>query len=214
MIPIPETVRLFPLGEAVLFPDTLLPLHVFEPRYRKLLADALDTDRTIGMALFRREQDDDGTAVYTIGCAGRIVEHEVLHDGCSLIVVRGTVKFRIAEELETDEPYRCIVPQALYEAPPSPEGARSWRDELRRIVEDLARVHHGDLDAVGDMFGELDVIGMVNYLSAALRLDVIEKQSLLECPTMEQRFARLRDLLEFKVAEARLGLRPDRDADA
>ena len=107
MVPLPERIRIFPLSEVVLFPDTLLPLHIFEPRYRKMLADALEGDRLIGMALLK-DPDADPPEVYAVGCAGTIVEHKPFADGRSLVVLKGTVKFRIRREVDAGEPYRVV----------------------------------------------------------------------------------------------------------
>lgn len=214
MIPLADTVRIFPLGEVVLFPDTLLPLHIFEQRYRKMVADSLDADRTIGMVLIRRGDPAGNPDIYPVGCAGRIVEHESLPDGRSLIVLQGTVKFRVKSELVSDEPYRLVEAQALYEAPAPAEHMRAWRDQLRARMADYVEALEGDVDALDKLFGKLAIEKLVNCLSSSLPLDVIEKQSLLECATAEQRFERLCELVEYKAAEARLGLDSARDADA
>ncbi len=214
MVPLPENIRIFPLSEVVLFPDTLLPLHIFEPRYRAMLSDALATDGIIGMTLIKDAQAPEPAAVYATGCAGRVVEHEEFDDGRSMIVLRGTAKFRILEELDTDEPYRVVRAQALYEGPPAMEDVRGWRDELRRCVEKLAHATNGEDGAVSRVFDRLELMSIVNYLSAAMPLSVAEKQSLLECPTVERRFMQLRELIQFKAAEARLGLDSGRAADS
>jgi Lon protease-like protein len=214
LVPLPERLRIFPLSEVVLFPDTLLPLHVFEPRYRKMLADALDGDRLIGMVLLRNPDAEPRPTVYPVGCAGTIVEHKPFADGRSLVVLKGTVKFRIRREVETDEPYRVVEAQALYEGPPPMDKVRGWRDELRECLRDLARAGAREDDVVEELFDRIDLIAMTNSLSASLPLDVLEKQSLLECPTIEDRERRLAELLRFKTLEARLGLDAARPADA
>jgi Lon protease-like protein len=223
MISLSPTLRIFPLGEVVFFPDTLLPLHVFEPRYRALVADAIAGDRTIGMVLIRGADGPvepappdhpDRPAVYDIGCAGRIVEHEPLADGRAMIVLRGTVRFRIRRELEVTDPYRVVEAQALYEAPIPAEHMRAWRDELRLLLGDYAAALSGERDMVDQVFEKLDLEGLVNYLSASLPLSVLEKQSLLECATPEQRFRRLCIVLRYRIAEARLGLDAARETDS
>jgi Lon protease-like protein len=214
VVPLPEHICIFPLGEVVLFPDTLLPLHIFEPRYRKMLADALEGDRTIGMVLIRDGEPSGNPEIYPIGCAGEVVEHEALEDGRSIIILRGTVKFRVRRELETDEPYRMIETQALYEAPVPAEQMRGWRSDLRSRMEAYVRALGGEPADLDKLFGRTGLEGIVNYLSASLPLAVVEKQSLLECATAEQRYRRLCELIDFKTAEARLGMSTDRDADA
>ena len=89
---LPPTIPIFPLPNAVLFPNVFLPLHIFEPRYREMVADALQGDRIIGMVLLRPgwEPDYDGRpAIYPIGCAGVITNAERLPDGRFNIVLRG-----------------------------------------------------------------------------------------------------------------------------
>lgn len=214
MVPLPEQIRIFPLGEVVLFPDTLLPLHIFEPRYRRMLADALEGDRILGMVLLKDPDAEPLPAVYEIGCAGTIVEHKPFADGRSLVVLQGTARFRIRRELETDEPYRIVEAQALYEAPPPPELARSWRDGLRADVRTLMRATSGQAEELDRLFDKVDAAVLPNVLAAGLPLDAVEKQSLLECATVEQRQQRLSALVRFRIAEASLGMDAARPLDA
>jgi uncharacterized protein len=214
VVPLPERVRIFPLSEVVLFPDTLLPLHIFEPRYRKMLADALEGDRIIGMVLVKDPEAEPQPTVYSVGCAGTIVEHKPFADGRSLVVLKGTVKFRIRREIETDEPYRVVEAQALYEGPPPMDKVRGWREELHECVRDLVRAAAGEPDTVERLFEKIDLLSMTNSLSASLPLDVLEKQSLLECPTIEAREQRLTEFLRFKTVEAQLGLDGSRPSDS
>src|ERR671922_1672133 len=105
---LPDTIPIFPLPNVVLFPNVFLPLHIFEPRYRQMVADALDGDRIIGMVLLRPgwEGNYEGRPpVYPIGCAGLITHAERLPDGRYDIVLQGLEKFRILAEDE-GRPYR------------------------------------------------------------------------------------------------------------
>src|SRR5215210_5644270 len=111
MPPLPEgefLLPLFPLPNIVFFPHTRLPLHVFEPRYRQMVLDALESDERFGVVLLRPgwESEYFGTpAVYECGTIGTI-EHAVpLDDGRYNIVVRGDVRFRIVDEVPGN-PYR------------------------------------------------------------------------------------------------------------
>src|SRR5215208_1517291 len=81
---LPPTLPLFPLPNVVLFPNVCLPLHVFEPRYRQMVADALDGDRIIGMTLLRpgyEAEYERRPAIYPIGCAGVVTHSQPLADG-------------------------------------------------------------------------------------------------------------------------------------
>jgi Lon protease-like protein len=91
---------------------------------------------------------------------------------------------------------------------------RAWRDELRSLIGDYATALSGERTPIDKVFEKLDLEGLVNYLSASLPLSVLERQSLLECATAEQRFQRLCTVLQYRVAEARLGLDSTRETDA
>src|SRR6516165_3803446 len=114
---LPPTIPIFPLPSVVLFPNVFLPLHIFEPRYRQMVDEALHGDRIIGMVLLRPgwERDYDGRPpVYPVGCAGVITHAERLADGRFDIVLRGMEKFRITGE-ETGRLYRVAEVTAMPE---------------------------------------------------------------------------------------------------
>src|SRR5688500_5868209 len=101
---LPPTIPIFPLPNAVLFPNVFMPLHIFEPRYRVMVADALAGDRIIGMVLLKpgfEPQYEGRPPVYAIGCAGVITHSDSLPDGRFNIVLRGIEKFRITGEDES-----------------------------------------------------------------------------------------------------------------
>ena len=96
-----DLLPLFPLPNVVLFPNVFLPLHIFEPRYREMVADALSSDRMIGMVLLKpgwQHGYEGRPPVYPIGCSGVITHVERLEDGRYNIVLRGVERFRILEE--------------------------------------------------------------------------------------------------------------------
>ena len=101
----------------MLFPNVFLPLHIFEPRYREMVADAIDSDRMIGMVLLKAgwEHEYDGSpAVYPIGCSSVITHVERLDDGRYNIVLRGVERFRILEE-NHERRYRRALIEPLVE---------------------------------------------------------------------------------------------------
>ena len=110
---------LFPLPNVVLFPGVLLPLHIFEPRYRALTADVLDSDRRLGMVLLQPgwEPDYDGKPpIFPIGCSGVIVHAARLEDGRYNILLRGLDRFRIVTE-DHALPYRRATVEILLDPP-------------------------------------------------------------------------------------------------
>src|SRR4029434_10055407 len=112
---IPSEIPLFPLPEVVLFPDTSRPLLIYEPRYREMVADALGTNKIIGLVLLRPgfEKDYEGRPpIYGVGCAGIIEQYEKLADGRYAILLRGLTTFRIVSE-DQRKPYRLARIEAL-----------------------------------------------------------------------------------------------------
>src|SRR5215208_4648373 len=114
-----ELLPLFPLPNVVLFPNVFLPLHIFEPRYREMVADAVASDRMIGMVLLRPgwERDYEGRPpVYSIGCSGVVTHVDRTPDGRFNLVLRGLERFRIVEE-NHERSYRRAAIDPLVEQP-------------------------------------------------------------------------------------------------
>ena len=198
-----ELLPLFPLPNVVLFPNVFLPLHIFEPRYREMVADALASDRMIGMVLLRPgwERDYEGRPpIYPIGCSGVLTHNERLADGRYNIVLRGMEKFRIAGE-EADRLYRMATVDPVPE--PSAESVRhEMRGERRRLETLLVPQPEGqrrDPKVPSSMPDE----DLVNALAQYLEFDPVEKQALLERDGLLDRCRSLIDLLEIKVLAAR-----------
>ena len=100
-------VAIFPLPGAILFPRSQLPLHIFEPRYREMVRDAIDGSGRIGMIQPHRLDDDNRAPLYAVGCIGEIVGIEELEDGRFNIVLLGTNRFRFLRDVGIDAAYRC-----------------------------------------------------------------------------------------------------------
>lgn len=199
---LPPTIPVFPLPNVVLFPNVFLPLHIFEPRYRQMVDDALQGDRIIGMVLLRPgwERDYDGRPpVYAVGCAGVITHAERLPDGRFNIVLRGMEKFRITGE-ETGKAYRVAHVEPVLE--PSAESVRAEMRPLRRRLEALLVPQpEGQPDPkVPSSMADED---LVNALAQYLEFEPVEKQALLERDGVLDRCRSLIELLEMKVLVAR-----------
>ena len=97
--PAVQRISLFPLAGALLFPRAYLPLHIFEPRYRAMVKDALARDRRIGMVQ-PRGGGGPKPALFEVGCLGRIADVEALDDGRFNLVLEGLTRFRIVRELD------------------------------------------------------------------------------------------------------------------
>jgi Lon protease-like protein len=200
---LPPTIPIFPLPNVVLFPNVFLPLHIFEPRYREMVADALAGDRIIGMTLLRPgwEASYEGRpAVYAIGCAGLITFSEQHDDGRYNIVLRGMQKFRISGE-DHSRSYRVAAVEPLGEEVTA-EDREIVRSERRRLEALLVPQPEGrgvDSKVPPSMADE----DLVNALAQYLDLEPVEKQALLEREGLVARCRSLIDLLEMKVIVSR-----------
>ena len=200
---LPPTIPIFPLPNVVLFPNVFLPLHIFEPRYRQMVDDALNGDRIIGMVLLRPGWEghyEGRPAVYPIGCAGVITHAERLPDGRFNIVLRGMEKFRIVDE-QDEQQYRL----ANVEPVPDPgiDGAsrNEMRGERKRLEMLLVPQPEGTADPkVPSSMPDED---LVNALAQYLEFEPVEKQALLERTGVLDRCRSLIELLEMKVLVAR-----------
>jgi Lon protease-like protein len=114
-----RVIRLFPLPEVVLLPGTLLPLHIFESRYRAMVDDSLEGDRLIGMAMLKPgwEEAGDAPRIHPVGGAGEIVESEKLPDGRYNILLEGRFRYRVLHEEDTPTPYRVASIEEIASIP-------------------------------------------------------------------------------------------------
>lgn len=178
------SVRLFPLPNLVLFPQVVSPLHIFEPRYREMTADALAGDRLIAMALLRPgyEAEYEGKpAVHPIGCVGRIVAEQQRPDGRYDMLLRGISRARFGTDLASGRLYRTVQAKLLYDGPvPDVDAAMALRRELAERL--LPRFHDKSArDQLQDLFrGELPLGTLCDVLGFALPIPTEEKQVLLE----------------------------------
>ena len=193
---------IFPLAGPALFPHCAAPLHIFEPRYRTMVADAIAGDRRIGMATVRSEALSEMAGdppVFAIGCAGFIAEHQRLADGRYLITLQATSRFRIVSESPrpADRLYRVAEVELLGEEVGDAARARAQRDELVRELRALL----GDVNAERGLdlarIEQLELGRFVGEVCQALRLPGPEKQALLEATTTEERVERLTQTLSF-----------------
>jgi uncharacterized protein len=189
-------VPIFPLPGAILFPRSQLPLHIFEPRYREMVRDAIDGAGQIAMIQPHRIDDDNKASLYGLGCIGEIVSVEELDDGRFNIVLLGSNRFRLVREVEPAASYRCaeVDIEALDDSEPPPlslvERAEVER-EARRLGDAMRLAV--DWAAVSRLDDEM----LVNAIAQVAPFDIGAKQALLEQPTLDGRADLLVQLMQF-----------------
>ena len=206
----PDPLALFPLDNVVLFPHVQTPLHLFEPRYRQMAEHALAGDRTIGMVTVPPEHAaamKGDPPLYAVGCAGVITQSQRQPDGRYNVVLEGTRRFRIEQEIGRTEGrmYRRAAVEWLEDVcdPADAERIVELRAHLIGLVRDFAQRSRAakGVEISEQLFAELDDITFVNSLSNAFAFAPDEKQGLLETDDVARRFERLEALLSFRLAE-------------
>ena len=192
---LPPTIPIFPLEVTMLFPGVSRPLHIFEPRYRAMVADALKGDRIIGMTTLKPGYEADYAGrppVYEIGCAGVITDVEELPGGRFNIVLRGLVKFRVTGE-DDHRPYRLAHVEELPEVLDDTEKAalRKARQRLEALV-----TKGSDTKVPPETTDE----ALVNWLAQYVSMSLVQRQSLLELKNVLLRARALIELIESKPA--------------
>ncbi|MCF8708893.1 LON peptidase substrate-binding domain-containing protein [Rhizorhapis sp. SPR117] len=188
-----QRISIFPLAGALLFPGMHLPLHIFEPRYRALVSDAMARDRRIGM-IQPREQ---GLLppLYNMGCLGRIADVEALEDGRYNIVLEGISRFRVCRELDVTTAFRQI--EAEIEDDPSDDDilASVERAALERESRRFAEVQGYAVDWTA--VSKLDDAALVNGIAQIAPFDAAAKQALLEAECLNDRAELIIQLMQF-----------------
>jgi len=197
-------VPIFPLPEVTFFPHTLLPLHVFEARYRMLVIDALERDRRLAVVRLRSGYEAayaGKPAVHPVAGLGEIVSCERLATGRYNILLRGDCRVRLEAELPSDTLYRLMRARRLGDAEPTGDVAPALvriRVACRALLGALAR----PADLLDTALAEGQAPGIVaDRVAAAVLPDADQRQSLLETLDVATRVARVADALELLVKE-------------
>jgi Lon protease-like protein len=202
----PIRLPIFPLAGAILFPRSQLPLHIFEPRYRDMVRDAVDGAGRIGMIQPQAMEVTDGEPpLYSVGCVGEIVNIEELDDGRFNIVLHGSTRFRLIGEADLGTAYRHadIDTTAFNDAEPPPlemiQRAEVER-EARRLGDALGLAV--DWEAVSRLDDEM----LVNAIAQVAPFDIGAKQALLEAEDLFGRADLLVQLMQFHRAAVNGGV--------
>jgi Lon protease-like protein len=188
-----KRISIFPLPGAILLPGMQLPLHIFEPRYRALIGDALARDRLVGMV--QPKGGGPQPALFDVGCLGRIEDVEALEDGRYNIVLEGLQRFTIVRELDASTAFRQVEAE-LWDEKESGDllslGERAaLEQEARRFAD--AQGYAVDWNSVV----ELDDYSLVNIIAQIAPFDVAAKQALLEAQGLAARSELIIQLMQF-----------------
>jgi Lon protease-like protein len=200
---LPEIIPIFPLPNFVLFPGIKAPLHIFEPRYREMVAEVADQHGIIGMVMFKGDWEHDYHAypdIFEIGCAGRIINLARLPDGRFNLMLDGFSEFRVTRELR-ERAFR----QAMVQWQPSPAVALDDQamENLRELMVRFLGPSALDVWRTLVEHRGLRDSELINFICFHLDVPSLEKQTLLEAG--QARADCLLDVLTFKLEERKLG---------
>lgn len=188
----PNRISIFPLPGAVLFPGLQLPLHIFEPRYRALVGDALVRDRKIGM--IQPQRAVDGAPLYTVGCLGRIGEVEAMDDGRYNLILEGVSRFKVIHELDVATAFRQVEAE-LIDDDDEETLSHAQRGGFEREAREFADSQGYSVD--WDSVERLDDQSLINGVSQIAPFDPASKQALLEARSLTERCELLVQLMQF-----------------
>jgi len=201
-IKLPEIIPVFPLSNFIFFPKTTVPLNIFEKKYLEMIDDAMKGDRIIGM-IQPKESNQNLPLLYNIGCAGKITSFNETDDRRYLIVITGISRFKISQEIKTENLYRkCKVDYSNFKSDLGDTKKEIKFSDLELIFKNLKSL----FDKQGYLINwkELEKQSLdetINTLSMASPFSLEEKQILLETTNLDERKKKLEEILNTYVLD-------------
>ena len=198
---LPQTLAIFPLNNAVLFPGGLLPLNIFEERYVRMIDDALKNNRMIGMVQPRdnAEKHNPHDNIVNVGCGGRIIQFNETEDDRYLIVLQGVCRFTVEEEMKTVLPYRQVKPDWSPYEDDMVDGHNhiDAEDEFFHLLKHY--LDHVNMKCEWPMIEKSSLETLLATLPMICPFEAIDKQALLEAKTPQNRYDILKSLLTMQI---------------
>tara|TARA_B100000029_G_scaffold334521_1_gene326620 strand:- start:277 stop:918 length:642 start_codon:yes stop_codon:yes gene_type:complete len=199
-VKLPKKIPVFPLSNFIMFPETTVPLNIFEPRYIQMVDDTMKQDKIIGMVQ-PKETNNKKPELYNIGCAGKITSFHETEDGRYLIIISGLCRFRILNELLTNKLYReCEVIYNDFYNDTNNQSEDIKFTDLKLIFKNLKTLFSKQGYKIN--WKEIEKQSLdktINTLSMASPFSLEEKQILLESIKLEDRKKKLEEILKTYV---------------
>ena len=200
---LPKEIPIFPLSNFIIFPETAVPLNIFEPRYVQMIDDSMKSNKLIGMVQPKKTGNLNKPDLHDVGCIGKITSFNETNDGRYLILINGVSRFKIIEEVLTEKLYRiCKI---------------SYKNFANDIIEKKEKINFSDLELIfKDLrnifekkgfvinWSELknqDLNQTINTLSMASPFSLEEKQILLESFDIKTRKSKLEEILKTYIMD-------------
>ena len=199
---LPKKISVFPLSNFIIFPNTSIPLNIFEPRYIEMVNDSMKTDRIIGI-IQPKKQKDGIPQLYNVGCAGKITSFNETEDGRYLIVINGISRFKILKEINNNKPYReCEISFDEYIEDTKENYNEIKFTDLELIFKNLKTLFKKKGYLIN--WKELEKQSLdqtLNALVMASPFSLEEKQALLETININKRKIELEKILNTYVVD-------------
>lgn len=196
---LPTELPVFPLGNAIFFPNTLLPLNIFEPRYKQMTEHAIENDNMIGMVQSVQNKDLNKNDIYNIGCVGFIEYHSNTPDGRYLINLKGITRFNIEKEIKTENLYRTFaINYNGFEK--DLENEEVLKINTLNLIEKTKKLFNKhQLSTNWKIVEKVEPAQLINSLSMICPFTISEKQRLLETMSIKERNDVLNQIINFYI---------------
>ena len=199
----PNKIPVFPLSNFIVFPNTTVPLNIFEPRYIQMIDDSMKSHRMIGMIQPKKSGELKKPDLYEVGCIGKITSFNETDDGRYLVIINGISRFNINKEIETNKLYRtCEVNYEKYNRDLDDNVEKFALKDLDKIFKDLKNLFEkkGFLVDWSNLKKE-NFSNTLNTLSMASPFSLEEKQVLLETKDLNTRKLMLEEILNTYIRD-------------
>ena len=197
----PEKIPIFPLSGVVFFPNTTLPLNIFESRYIQLVNDCMKSHKLFGMVLPKLKKDRQ-TEVYNVGCLGKIVNFSETNDKRFIISLSGIIRFKIEKELENNKLYREFMVDYSYflnDLEINKEDEKYKNDEIIKMIKMFLSKKNYLVEI--DELKKLNFNQLINNICMVSPFSNEEKQKLIETVKIEDKVKLLRQIIKFSLHE-------------
>ena len=194
---LPKIIPVFPLSNFIIFPNTTVPLNIFESKYVEMINDSMKTNKLIGLIQPKKNNINSISDLYQIGCLGKIINFKDAKDGRFLIELKGLIRFNVVKEIKNNKPYRaCEVNFDNYENDLNFEKEKLKFSELELIFKDLKSLFEKKGYIINwKSLEKQNLNETINALAMASPFTLEEKQILLESENLEIRKNKIAEIL-------------------
>ena len=199
---LPKKISVFPLSNFIIFPNTTVPLNIFEPRYLDMIKDSMQGTKIIGL-IQPKNQNEDTPELYSIGCAAKITSCNELEDGRFIIALNGISRFKILKEINNNKTYReCEVSFDKYNFDQDQIIPKFSKNDLEPIFKNLKSLLKKRNYIINlDNLKKENIEQIINTLAMASPFSLEEKQALLESQNIFERKIELEQILNTYIVD-------------